>query len=107
MDKKELMREAIRLSEENVRNGGGPFGAVIARDGQIVAVGVNRVTSEGDPTSHAEVNAIRAASLWQRLTKSFLLTASSSCFNHVASPSPDIILRLYEIMLSFRASGYG
>ena len=62
MDKKELMREAIRLSEENVRNGGGPFGAVIARDGQIVAVGVNRVTSEGDPTSHAEVNAIRAAS---------------------------------------------
>ena len=61
MDKEELMREAIRLSEENVRNGGGPFGAVIARDGEIVATGVNRVTSENDPTSHAEINAIRAA----------------------------------------------
>lgn len=57
----ELMREAIRLSEENLRNGGGPFGAVIAKDGEIVATGVNRVTSESDPTAHAEVNAIRAA----------------------------------------------
>ncbi|MBO8448957.1 MAG: nucleoside deaminase [Bacteroidetes bacterium] len=61
MTKEELMREAIRLSEDNVRNGGGPFGAVIARDGEIVATGVNKVTSENDPTSHAEVNAIRAA----------------------------------------------
>lgn len=55
------MREAIRLSEENVRNGGGPFGAVIARDGEIVGTGTNRVTSDCDPTAHAEVNAIRAA----------------------------------------------
>ena len=61
MDKEGLMREAIRLSEENVRNGGGPFGAVIAKDGEIVATGVNRVTSDCDPTAHAEVNAIRAA----------------------------------------------
>ncbi len=55
------MREAIRLSEENVRNGGGPFGAVIARDGEIIAGGTNRVTSDCDPTAHAEVNAIRKA----------------------------------------------
>ena len=55
------MREAIRLSEENVENGGGPFGAVIARDGEIVATGVNRVTANNDPTAHAEVSAIREA----------------------------------------------
>ncbi len=55
------MREAIRLSEENVVNGGGPFGAVIARDGEIVATGVNRVTANCDPTAHAEVSAIREA----------------------------------------------
>lgn len=61
MTKEELMREAIRLSEENVANGGGPFGAVIARDGEIVATGVNRVTARHDPTAHAEVSAIREA----------------------------------------------
>ena len=55
------MREAIRLSEDNVRNGGGPFGAVIARDGEIVGTGTNRVTPDCDPTAHAEVNAIRDA----------------------------------------------
>jgi len=61
MTKEELMREAIRLSIENVNNGGGPFGAVIARNGEIVATGVNRVTASCDPTAHAEVSAIRAA----------------------------------------------
>ncbi len=61
MTKEELMRKAIALSVENVANGGGPFGAVIARDGEIVATGVNRVTSNCDPTAHAEVSAIRAA----------------------------------------------
>ena len=65
MTNDELMREAIRLSIENVANGGGPFGAVIARDGEIVATGVNRVTANNDPTAHAEVSAIRSAS--QRL----------------------------------------
>ncbi len=61
MTKEELMKEAIRLSEENLDNGGGPFGAVIARDGEIVATGVNRVTASHDPPAHAEVSAIRAA----------------------------------------------
>ena len=65
MNNDELMREAIRLSIENVANGGGPFGAVIARDGDIIATGVNRVTANNDPTAHAEVSAIRSAS--QRL----------------------------------------
>ena len=55
------MRKAIELSIENVKNGGGPFGAVIVKDGEIVATGVNRVTANHDPTAHAEVSAIRAA----------------------------------------------
>ena len=61
MTKEELMRKAIELSVKNVAEGGGPFGAVIARNGEIVATGVNRVTDEHDPTAHAEVSAIRAA----------------------------------------------
>ncbi len=61
MEEKEIMREAVRLSIDNVKNGGGPFGAVITRDGEIVATGTNRVTSDNDPTAHAEVNAIRNA----------------------------------------------
>lgn len=55
------MRRAIVLSVDNVRNGGGPFGAVITRNGEIVATGVNRVTANNDPTAHAEVSAIRNA----------------------------------------------
>lgn len=61
MTKEELMRKAIALSIENIANGGGPFGAVIARAGEVIATGVNRVTASCDPTAHAEVNAIRAA----------------------------------------------
>lgn len=55
------MKKAIALSIENIKNGGGPFGAVIAKDGNIIATGVNRVTPECDPTAHAEVCAIRNA----------------------------------------------
>ena len=58
----EFMREAIRLSIQNVDENGGPFGAVIVKNGEIIATGVNRVTSNNDPTAHAEVNAIREAS---------------------------------------------
>jgi tRNA(Arg) A34 adenosine deaminase TadA len=56
------MREAIDLSVNNIDNDGGPFGAVIVKDGKVIARGVNRVTLNIDPTAHAEVNAIREAS---------------------------------------------
>lgn len=61
MRKEELMRRAIKLSADSVANGGGPFGAVIVRDGEIVAEGSNGVTILNDPTAHAEVSAIRQA----------------------------------------------
>ncbi len=61
MDKKELMRRAIALSAKSVQTGGGPFGAVIAKGGVIVAEASNSVTRDNDPTAHAEVNAIRVA----------------------------------------------
>jgi len=56
------MRRAIALSRAQLDGTiGGPFGAVVARDGRIIAEGVNRVTSTNDPTAHAEIVAIRAA----------------------------------------------
>jgi len=56
------MQEAINLSIENVKSGnGGPFGAVVVKDGKIIARGANSVTSTNDPTAHAEVVAIRNA----------------------------------------------
>ncbi len=58
----EFLRRAIALATENARSGsGGPFAAVIVKDGLIVGEGVNTVTSTLDPTAHGEVNAIRAA----------------------------------------------
>jgi guanine deaminase len=58
----ELMRVAIALSIENVRTGrGGPFAAVVSKDGALIGRGVNLVTATNDPTAHAEVSAIRAA----------------------------------------------
>lgn len=57
-----FMKEAIRIAIENVENTtGGPFGAVIVRDGEIIASSGNTVVPDNDPTAHAEVNAIRAA----------------------------------------------
>ena len=61
MEDNKFMQMAIDLSVENVANGGGPFGAVIVKDGEVIATGVNRVTANNDPTAHAEVSAIRAA----------------------------------------------
>jgi guanine deaminase len=55
------LAHAIELATANVGNGGGPFGAVIVRGGELVAEGQNRVTANLDPTAHAEVTAIRAA----------------------------------------------
>ena len=61
-EQKKFMREAIRLSVENIKNGkGGPFGTVIVKNGNVIASGVNRVTQSNDPTAHAEIVAIRSA----------------------------------------------
>jgi tRNA(Arg) A34 adenosine deaminase TadA len=76
----EFMREAVRISVERMRaNEGGPFGAVVVREGRIIARGWNRVTSTNDPTAHAEVTAIREAC---RVLGDFKLTGCelySSC----------------------------
>ncbi|RJQ81994.1 nucleoside deaminase [Pseudonocardiaceae bacterium YIM PH 21723] len=61
MDDIELLAAAVRLAQDNATRGGGPFGALIAREGEVIATGSNRVTANLDPTAHAEVTAIRAA----------------------------------------------
>ena len=58
-----FMRKAIQLANESVSRGGGPFGAVIVKDGKIIAESANSVTLDNDPTAHAEINAIRQACL--------------------------------------------
>jgi len=58
---KQYMREAIRLANESVERGGGPFGAIIVKDGEVIAGSSNSVTIDNDPTAHAEVNTIRQA----------------------------------------------
>lgn len=57
-----MMREAVRLSQDKMLSGaGGPFGALIVKDGEILSKGFNQVTSLNDPTAHAEIDAIRKA----------------------------------------------
>ncbi|MBI9066664.1 MAG: nucleoside deaminase [Salinivirgaceae bacterium] len=58
---RKFMLDAIQLSMDNLKQGGGPFGAVIVKDGKIVAAAANSVTNDNDPTAHAEVNCIRKA----------------------------------------------
>lgn len=86
-----FMAKAIELSIENVRAGrGGPFGAVVVKDGAIIAQGTNLVTSTNDPTAHAEVVAIREAC---RKLGSFQLTDCeiySSC-----EPCPMCLAAIY------------
>jgi guanine deaminase len=79
MSDEQWLTEAIDLATRNVSEGGGPFGAVIVRSGEIVATGVNRVTRDLDPSAHAEVTAIRTAC--QRLDAFSLAgcTLFSSC----------------------------
>ena len=56
------LREAIALARANVDKGGRPFGAVVVRDGAVIATGVNDILATNDPTAHAELTALRAAS---------------------------------------------
>lgn len=77
------MREAIRLSLENMRRGqGGPFGAVVVKDDRIIGRGWNKVTSRHDPTAHAEVEAIREACAnlgTHELTGAVIYTSCEPC----------------------------
>jgi guanine deaminase len=61
VDDERRLVEAVELATANVAAGGGPFGAVVVRDGRVLGRGQNRVTRDNDPTAHAEVQAIRAA----------------------------------------------
>ena len=85
-----FMQMAIDLSIENVANGGGPFGAVIVRNGEVVATGTNRVTANNDPTAHAEVSAIRAACAKVQNFKLEGCTCYTSC-----EPCPMCLSALY------------
>jgi guanine deaminase len=76
---KRFLRQAIELALANVDQGGGPFGAVVVKDGTVIACGANQVTRSNDPTAHAEVVAIREAC---RVLKDFQLSGCdiySSC----------------------------
>lgn len=61
-EEQRFLREAIALARANVEAGGRPFGAVVVRDGEIIAAGVNGIVGSNDPTAHAEMEALRAAS---------------------------------------------
>ena len=87
---RQFMRMAIELSIENVANGGGPFGAVIVRDGEVIATGTNRVTAKNDPTAHAEVTAIREACAKEQSFKLQGCTCYTSC-----EPCPMCLSALY------------
>ena len=85
-----FMQMAIDLSIDNVKDGGGPFGAIVVRAGEVIASGVNRVTANCDPTAHAEVTAIRNAC---KVLGSFKLdgcTIYSSC-----EPCPMCLSAIY------------
>ncbi|SHH07732.1 nucleoside deaminase [Streptoalloteichus hindustanus] len=81
-DELALLTETVRLAADNVARGGGPFGALVARNGEVLAVGSNQVTPTLDPTAHAEVVAIRGACRRLgdfRLTGCVLVTSCEPC----------------------------
>ena len=57
----DFLSQAIHLAKVNVEQGGRPFGAVIVKNGTVISTGVNQILTTGDPTSHAELNALRQA----------------------------------------------
>jgi len=86
-----FMNEAIRLADEKMRQGfGGPFGAVIVKNGTIIAHGFNMVTSTNDPTAHAEIVAIRNAC---STINDFSLTGCSIYVN--CEPCPMCLAAMY------------
>ena len=85
-----FMRRAIELSLINIENHGGPFGAVIVKDGQIIAEGANRVTASNDPTAHAEIVALRAACTKLKTFNLAGYTIYTSC-----EPCPMCLAALY------------
>ena len=96
MTKEELMHRAIELSKNSVKTGGGPFGAVIAKDGIIIAEASNSVTIDLDPTAHAEVNCIRQAT---RKLKTFNLEGCeiyTSC-----EPCPMCLGAIYWVLFLY------
>ena len=90
-DAAKFMRKAIRLSIANVEKlNGGPFGAVIVKDGKVIARGTNKVTATNDPTAHAEIVAIRKAC---KILKTYQLTGCeiyTSC-----EPCPMCLAAIY------------
>ena len=89
MTKEALMRKAIELSKENVENGGGPFGAVIAtKDGEIVATGVNRVTASCEHLILADTKSILPANLAPCAWVLFIGHAWIRCTMETTRPMP-------------------
>jgi tRNA(Arg) A34 adenosine deaminase TadA len=84
------MQMAIDLSVDNIDPGGGPFGAVIVRDGEVISTGTNRVVPNSDPTAHAEVMAIRNACTSLGTFQLTGCTVYSSC-----EPCPMCLSALY------------
>lgn len=85
-----FMRKAIGLSVQNIAKGGGPFAAVIVKEGRVIATGVNCVTTTNDPTAHAEIVAIRKAA---RKLKTFDL---SGCVIYTScEPCPMCMAAVY------------
>ena len=102
MNAKSYVETAIKMAKENIEQGGGPFAAVIVKDGKIVGRGVNRVTANNDPTAHAEVQAIRDAC---RNLNTFILegcTIYSSC-----EPCPMCLGAIYWAHLDALCYGAG
>ena len=62
MNEENFLHKAIDLARANIGQGGRPFGAVVVRNGKVIAIGVNEIHSTNDPTAHAELTALRAAS---------------------------------------------